>query len=188
MAGFNRTTPTDFPDGLPTTASINNSMSPEQLPPRTTSADRRILRILEKHTAEFIETRSDQEIDLILRLPEKDVEAMFTVWQADQITSLSKNWKNDWMRANVADANLFEAKEELKDMEKKLESTEQKLEFAEEKLRMMREILEEKLYTEKELEAQIRYLGETTGQGMSASSELSLAGRLKLLLGNRLGR
>ncbi|CUS07079.1 unnamed protein product [Tuber aestivum] len=157
-------------------------MSP-QITHILSSATQRCRKVLEPNLNEFVSQLSEQETELIERISEEDAAAMFSIWQSEQIARFSTLWKEEFMRRYVAEADLREAREELKQ--------------ATGDLKVLRILLEERVGKEKEMEAEVRYLKRALEASKAPAVEAKevdvrtqppLAGRPKSTLGFRLGR
>ncbi|PWW76489.1 hypothetical protein C7212DRAFT_351526 [Tuber magnatum] len=147
------------------------------------SATQRCRKILEPNLNEFVSQLSEPEKELIGRISEEDAAAMFSIWQSEQITRFSTLWKEEFMKRHVAEADLREAKGELK--------------HAVADLKVLRTLLEERIGKGKEMEAEVRYLKRALEATKAPAVEtkeddvrtqLPAAGRPKSTLGFRLGR
>ncbi|KAG0123742.1 hypothetical protein HOY82DRAFT_574517 [Tuber indicum] len=147
------------------------------------STTQRCRKVLDSNLNDFVSQLSEPEKELIDRISEEDAAAMFSVWQSEQITRFATLWKEEFMKRHVAEADLREAKEELK--------------HAVDDLRVLRTLLEERIGKGKEMEAEVRYLKRALEASKVSTVEVKeadvrtqppTAGRPKSTLGFRLGR
>ncbi|RPA94449.1 hypothetical protein L873DRAFT_1814246 [Choiromyces venosus 120613-1] len=155
-------------------------------PPIFSFATQRCRKILEPTLNAFVLQLTEPEKELIGRISEEDAAAMFSIWQSEQITHFSALWKEEFMKRHVVEADLREAKDELK--------------HAVDDLRVLRALLEGRIGKEKENEAEVRYLKRALEasklEAAEAAAEKANGGRLqppavgrpKSALGFRLGR
>lgn len=87
----------------------------------------RLKQAMEPHITEWKNSLTKDEIDLIGRLDNSEVTAMFSIWLIDKVTFYSTLWKKEWKRRIVAEANVHELTSDLGKAEKNLKKVKEEL-------------------------------------------------------------
>lgn len=77
----------------------------------------RTVEALEPYMTEWIDSLTENESELITRLPVNEAAAIFAIYLADKLTMYSALWKEEWQKRQVAEGTAREIKKDMEVME-----------------------------------------------------------------------